>query len=117
MISISVTVTIMPKIPIPIAIPAMIMRHAAMLAFPIAVKVSAALVARTDPTSARVWGARPISVVPPIPAVDDVPIAVHPNVGRSGSRRVRSDDSRRGRGPDADAHRDLGEGREGRCQN
>ena len=63
-----------------LAVPVVIMIEAAMLAFPVAVIVSAALPARSDPHCAAVWRVSPIPAVPNVAAVYHVPIAVNPYV-------------------------------------
>jgi hypothetical protein len=70
-----------------LAVPAVIMIEAAMLAFPVAVIVSAALPARSDPRCAAVRRVSPIPAVPNVAAVYHIPIAVNPHVpGARGNR-------------------------------
>jgi hypothetical protein len=66
-----------------LAVPAVIMIEPAMLSFPVAVIISAALPARSHPHCAAVRSKRPITAVPNVAAVYHVPIAVNPYVVRA----------------------------------
>jgi hypothetical protein len=63
-----------------LAVPAVIMIEAATLSFPVAVIVSAALPARSDPHCTAVRRKCPITTVPNVVAVHHVPIAVNPDI-------------------------------------
>jgi hypothetical protein len=78
------TVTVSPTL----VVPAVIMIEAAALSLPVAVIVSAALVARSDPRCTAVRRVSPITPVPDVAAVDHIPITVNPHVTRT--RRNRS---------------------------
>jgi hypothetical protein len=86
-----------------LAIPAVIMIEAAVLAFPVAVIVSAALPARSDPRCAAVRRVSPIPAVPNVAAVYHVPVAIHPDVARARGNRSYPVHTRRRWSADSDA--------------
>src|SRR3984893_4685451 len=92
-----------------LAIPVVIMIEAAMLSLPVAVIVSAALPARSDPDCSAVRGECPITRVPNVAAIYHVPIAVHPYVARARSYRPDAQHARRRRcaNPDSDGYLSL----------
>src|ERR1700675_2563874 len=90
MVSFVFAVMVAPAIAVSLtlAIPAVIMIEAPMLAFPVAVIVSAFLPARSDPHCTAVGRVGPITAVPNVAPVHHVPIAVNPHIARA--RRNRS---------------------------
>ena len=66
-----------------VLIPTVIMIHAAVFPFPIAIEEAFTIVVRAHPMGAGVWWARPISVVPSVFTAYRVPVAIHPRVVRA----------------------------------
>jgi hypothetical protein len=90
----AVTISVMPEIAIPIAVPSMIVIEPTAVAFPIAFEKLSSLIAGAYPSGAAIGGASPISVMPPVPPSNWIPIAVYPEIVRSRSSRPRMDDPR-----------------------
>lgn len=96
-------------VPVPVVmfVESVVVLDAAVLAFPIAGKILAAIMTRGDPTRADVGRTGPISLVPlPVPA-DRIPISFHPDEFRPGTSRNNLDYPRRRRGADLDSDRNL----------
>jgi hypothetical protein len=93
-----VVAIVMMKIAVMVAIPSVIVFHAAVIAFPIAREKLPAIVTRTHPVSAFIRRTRPVTRVPAIPAVHRILITVHPHITGAGRRGTdRNDAWRRGR--------------------
>jgi hypothetical protein len=95
-------------VPIPVAIPVMIVGQPPSRAFPVTFVVAATIVVRYHPDGARIWWATPVSVVPPPMMAHWIPIAFNPNKTRSGDNRPGDDARWRGRA-DFDTNGYLGE--------
>src|ERR1700726_516305 len=77
------TVTVSPTL----AVPAVIMLEPAMFSFPVAVIISAALPARSDPHCTAIRWKCPIPAVPNVAAIYHIPVAVHPAIAWARSYR------------------------------
>jgi len=106
MLAISVMVMVTPAVAVSLtlAVPAVLMIETAALAFPIAVIVSAALPAGSDPHRAGVGRVSPITAVPNIAAIYYVPIAVNPHVAGTRWNRSHPVHTRRRWGADSDSN-------------
>ena len=87
-------------ITLPVLVPAMVVMNIAPLAFPMTRVVLAALVVGRHPIRLRIGRVRPVAVVPTIPTVFRVPVAIDPDIVGTGLwwHAVRA--RRRRRGPD-----------------
>lgn len=83
--SLLAAISIVAKIAVAVAVPAVIMIKTATIAIPIAFEEASAFVAGPYPAGAGVRGAGPISVVPLVSASYRVPIPFDPNVTGTGS--------------------------------
>src|SRR5579863_1199094 len=85
--SVAIMVTIVPVIPVAVAVPAVIVLDSASLSVPVTVKELSTLISRADPSSPPVRHAGPIAVMP-FPVVSGgIPIAIQPNeIGTGGYR-------------------------------
>jgi hypothetical protein len=104
---------VIPAVAIPtvmVSVPAMIVIESPAVAVPISGVPAIAIVPRFNPARTDVGRTGPIAVVPAIPAVDDVPVAVDPDVLRPGTRRKDSYDAWRGRRSDSNPDRNLSDG-------
>ena len=70
---------------------------------------SAPVVTRPDPAGARIGGQRPVSRVPPIASVDNVPVAVDPDIIRTRAPRLNPYHARWRWRTDLNPNRDLAE--------
>src|SRR5689334_16630271 len=97
----------MPEVAVPpIAVPSMIVVEPAAVAIPITFEELSSLIARTYPMRSAVGRTGPISVMPPVPSSNRIPVTVYPEVIRPGGSRTHPDDARRRRraNPYADRH-------------
>lgn len=99
------TAALMTVIPIMAAIPAMVMLDPAARASPIAINIQSAFMARSNPVGALIRRTSPIPIVPAVMAADRIPVALHPNIPRTGRDRADRDDSWRWRGSDVNSDR------------
>ena len=70
-------------IAVTVSIPAVIVCHYAVGAFPVAVEKSFSIVAGSHPDGAFIRRAGPVAVVPAVMAADRVPVAIDPNESRA----------------------------------
>jgi hypothetical protein len=94
-------------IAVAVSIPAMVVLAAAPVPIPVAFIKTFPVMTRSYPARAFVGRTSPITVVPPIPAPNGIPIAVYPDIAGSGKRWPYSNHSRRGRRTDPDSYSDL----------
>ena len=106
-VTVIVMITIAAVVAIMIVVPFVAVFEAAVRTFPVAVIVALPIVSRTDPASAFIWRAAPITFVPAIMATGGIPISANPDKFRSGLRGNHGDDTWLGWSADADADRDL----------
>jgi hypothetical protein len=71
-----------------VAIPVMVVLHAAALAVPVSDEVAPPVVAGSNPSRGRVGHARPITVMPFVVIPDRVPVAIDPNAIGTGTDRT-----------------------------
>lgn len=98
-------------IAIVIAVPMMIVFAAAALAIPIASEELRPIVVGGDPSGPSIWRPRPITVMPAVVSPDRIPIAVHPKIFGTGSRRKNPNHARWWRRTDCDSDGYLSENR------
>ena len=71
-----------------LAIPVMVVLHAAALAVPVSDEVAPSVVAGSNPSRSRVRHSRPITVMPFVVISDRVPVAVDPSIIGAGTDRT-----------------------------
>jgi hypothetical protein len=76
-------VVLLVKIAVTVAIPAMIVLHSPSPTFPIPTKKSLSIVVRCYPVCSRIRRASPIPFMPPVVALNWIPIPVHPDIIRT----------------------------------
>src|SRR5262245_23207111 len=92
LVVISSTTTVVafaPIIPIPVAVPTVVMYVPTATSLPITLEEQASVVACGDPPSTRVWRPGPVTVMPLVMPFDGIPVPVYPHV--IGLRRRRRD--------------------------
>ena len=90
-----------------IAVPTMIVLEAASVSFPVATIKLLTLITGHNPARAAVRGARPIPVVPAIPASVSKPVPVYPDIVRAGTYGLNANHPRGWRRPNSHSERDL----------
>lgn len=96
-------------VPVVVAVPAMVVIEPAAIPFPISCIKLPPVVTRPDPAGARIGGQRPVSRVPPIASVDNVPVAVDPDIIRTRAPRLNPYHARWRWRTDLNPNRDLAE--------
>jgi len=91
-----------------VTVPPVFVPHASAIAFPIAVIITLAVVARAYPYRATVRRPGPISVMPLVVIPDWIPIAIHPEVSRARSYRPDPNHPWRRRRSDSNSNGNLG---------
>src|SRR5262249_27902970 len=95
------------KISVPVTVPVVVMLHAAAISFPVTLKVFAALIARSPPTSADIGCPSPIALMP-VPMVSNrIPITIDPYIFGFGCGWQNVNNWGRWRRADPDADGDL----------
>jgi hypothetical protein len=101
------TPVLLSKIAVVVTVPVVVVFNPSALTDPVTCKKLAAFITGNVPTRADVWGLSPVALVP-LPMVSDgIPITVHPDEFRCGSRRHDVNHSGWWRGTNPDADRDL----------
>jgi hypothetical protein len=103
MIMVAITVTIA----VVVVIPLVVMFEASSIAFPVTLKIEAAIVARSHPVCASIRGKSPIALVPTIVSVYRIPVTVDPNVVGPRTRRRYVHDPGSGRRANSNANTNL----------
>ena len=103
------TLTSVAIIAVVIPVPAMFMFAPAVIAFPVAIQIAIPFISRCNPTCAGVSRARPVSGMPSVVAPHWIPIAVNPDVGRTGPNRPNAHHARGRRRPNPNAQGYLAE--------
>ena len=96
-------------VPIVVTVPVVVMVEPAPIAFPISREKLPAVVTRPDPTGARIRRQRPVSRMPSITSVRDVPVAVDPDIVCSRAHRLNPYHARWRWRTDLNPNRDLAE--------
>jgi hypothetical protein len=85
------TCALSPEITVPASIRLVIVIDPPFIAFPVALKELSAIVAGSDPASAGVWQASPVTVMPFVMVSDRIPVAIDAHIVGAGTSRHHSD--------------------------
>jgi hypothetical protein len=97
------------KIAVVIAIPLVVVFHAAVGPVPVARKIELSVMTRRDPGCALIRRSAPVSLMPLVVAANRIPVAIHKGITRTRTYRLNANDPRLGRRSDSDSDGKLRE--------
>jgi hypothetical protein len=106
-VSIMMIVAIVVEVAVVAPIPTVVVLEPAVIPVPIALEVLSPLIPGTDPASAVVRRPRPVAIVPSVVSSCRIPIAIDPEVVRSGTHGPYADNPGRRRRANPNPNREL----------